>query len=117
MGKTFLRNRFTDTDTEDTEIDKILERGYTCPHYKYKKYNSIRIKLIVFKIQYNLRNTGESFFWQKLNFFKNYFQNLAVSSSTWYDINLQKNDIRVFVIKFMVWSTKHAERHMFKIKF
>lgn len=62
IGLRFLRNRFTDTDTEDTEIDKILERGYTCPHYKYNKFNSIRIKLIVFKIQYNLRNTGESFF-------------------------------------------------------
>lgn len=62
IGLLFIRNRFTDTDTEDTEIDKILERGYTCPHYKYKKFNSIRIKLIVFKIQYNLRNTGESFF-------------------------------------------------------
>lgn len=37
IGLPFLRNRFTDTDTEDTEIDKILERGYTCPHYKYKK--------------------------------------------------------------------------------
>lgn len=60
IGLLFIRNRFT--DTEDTEIDKILERGYTCPHYKYKKFNSIRIKLIVFKIQYNLRNTGESFF-------------------------------------------------------
>lgn len=38
IGLLFLRNRFTDTDTEDTEIDKILERGYTCPHYKYKKF-------------------------------------------------------------------------------
>lgn len=37
IGLLFLRNRFTDTDTEDTEIDKILQRGYTCPHYKYKK--------------------------------------------------------------------------------
>lgn len=37
IGLRFSRNRFTDTDTEDTEIDKILERGYTCPHYKYKK--------------------------------------------------------------------------------
>lgn len=32
-----LRIRFTDTDTGDTEIEKILQRGYTCPHYIYKK--------------------------------------------------------------------------------
>lgn len=37
IGLLILRNRFTDTDTGDTEIDKILQRGYTCPHYKYKK--------------------------------------------------------------------------------
>lgn len=37
IGLLILRNIFTDTDTGDTEIDKILQRGYTCPHYKYKK--------------------------------------------------------------------------------
>lgn len=37
IGLLILRNRFTDTDTGDTEIDKILQRGYTCPNYIYKK--------------------------------------------------------------------------------
>lgn len=36
IGLLILRNIFTDTDTGDTEIDKILQRGYTCPHYKCK---------------------------------------------------------------------------------
>lgn len=36
IGLLILRNIFTDTDTGDTEIDKILQRGYTCRHYKCK---------------------------------------------------------------------------------
>lgn len=36
IGLLILRNIFTDTDTGDTKIDKILQRGYTCPHYKCK---------------------------------------------------------------------------------